>query len=117
DSSSPLRFFRMMSTVRIELQVKKKAIASAHTPGIRSLEFCALSDSFQPITDDSRRSPRRSALLAPVKAAHFLPQALARQGLFDPLFFAGFQIVGMFLDILDNVFLLNLALETAKGAF
>jgi hypothetical protein len=42
---------------------------------------------------------------------------LARERLFRSPFVAGFQIEGMFLDILDDVFLLDLTLEPAESAF
>src|ERR1039458_4247110 len=44
----------------------------------------------------------------------FFPAALARQGFLHALFLAGFQIKGVALDLLDNVFLLHLALEAAQ---
>ncbi len=50
-------------------------------------------------------------------AAHLFPQPLARQGLFDPLLFAGLKVERMFLYVFDNVFLLNLALEASECAF
>jgi hypothetical protein len=46
--------------------------------------------------------------------ASLLPAALARQRLFHALFFTGFQIKGVPLDLLDNVFLLHLALKTPQ---
>jgi hypothetical protein len=52
----------------------------------------------------------RSVLLFP----SFLPAALARQCFFHALFLAGFQIKGVTLDLLNNVFLLHLALEAAQ---
>jgi hypothetical protein len=50
-------------------------------------------------------------------AAHFLPQSFARERLFDAFLFAGLEVERMFLGILNDVFLLNLAFETAKSAF
>ena len=59
--------------------------------------------------------PRRVGLF------RFAPQLLtipfARKRLLGPSLVAGFQIEGMLLDVLDDVFLLNLALETAESAF
>jgi len=49
-----------------------------------------------------------------------LPGSLAAtfsgQSLLEAFPFAGLQIKGMFLDILDDVFLLNLPFEPTKGA-
>ena len=50
-------------------------------------------------------------------AAHFFAKPLARQSLLDALLFARFHIERMFFDILDDVFLLNLALEASKSTF
>jgi len=46
--------------------------------------------------------------------ARFLAIPLACQRFFRPLLFAGFQIEGMALDFLDDVFLLHLAFEAAE---
>jgi len=45
------------------------------------------------------------------------PATLARQRFFHALLLAGLQIKGVSLDLLDNVFLLHLALEPAQGIF
>jgi hypothetical protein len=50
-------------------------------------------------------------------AAHFFPQPFSSQGLFDPLFFTRLQIEGMLFYVLNDIFLLNLALETPESAF
>jgi hypothetical protein len=50
-------------------------------------------------------------------AAHFFPQPFARERLLDSLLFARLEIERMFLHIFNDVFLLNLAFETAKSAF
>ena len=47
--------------------------------------------------------------------ACLLPAALASQRLLDTLFLAGLQVEGMTLDLLNDVFLLHLALETAES--
>jgi len=47
----------------------------------------------------------------------FLPATLARQCLLNALLFAGLQIIGVALDLLDDVFLLHLPLKTAQGIF
>jgi hypothetical protein len=47
--------------------------------------------------------------------ANLLPVALASERLFHALLFARLQIKGVALDLLDNVFGLNLALEPAQG--
>ena len=44
-------------------------------------------------------------------ATQFFPKTLARQGLFDPFLFARFQVERMLLGILDDIFLLDFALE------
>src|SRR5215472_10272579 len=57
------------------------------------------------------RGPRLSVLFF----ASFLSAAFARQGLLDTLFLAGLQVKGVALYLLNNVFLLHLALEPAQG--
>jgi hypothetical protein len=47
--------------------------------------------------------------------ARFLTSSLARKSSFHALFLAGLQVEGVALDLLDNVFLLHLALETAQS--
>ncbi|SRR6266566_25672 len=46
-----------------------------------------------------------------------LAQSLPRKRFFRPALLAGFHIEAMFLDFLDDVFLLHLALETPQGIF
>jgi hypothetical protein len=46
-----------------------------------------------------------------------LPIPFAGEGLFGPALVTGFQIEGVLLDVLDDVFLLNLPLEPAESAF
>ena len=50
-------------------------------------------------------------------AALLLPRPLARERLFGAAPIARFQVERMLLDILDDIFLLNLPLEAAKRAF
>jgi hypothetical protein len=50
-------------------------------------------------------------------APKFLAIALARERLLGPSFVTRFQIEGMLLDILDDVFLLDFPLEPAESAF
>jgi hypothetical protein len=50
-------------------------------------------------------------------AAHLFPQPFARQRLLDTFLFARLEVERMFLNILNYVFLLNLAFEAPKGAF
>jgi hypothetical protein len=50
-------------------------------------------------------------------AAHFFPQPFARQRLLDTFLFTRLKVERVFLYIFNNVFLLNLALETPKSAF
>ena len=47
----------------------------------------------------------------------FLAAAFTRQSFLGAPFFAGLQVEGVPLDLLDDVFLLYLALKTPKGVF
>jgi hypothetical protein len=47
--------------------------------------------------------------------SRFFTRTLASQRSFHTLFLAGLQVKGVTLDLLDDVFLLHLALETAKS--
>ena len=47
----------------------------------------------------------------------FFPAAFTRQRFLDTLLFARLQVKGVTLDLLDDVFLLHFALETAQGIF
>ena len=47
----------------------------------------------------------------------FFAAALAGQCCLGPLFFPGLQIVAVFLDFLDDVFLLHFSLKTAQRVF
>jgi hypothetical protein len=49
--------------------------------------------------------------------ARFLAGAFAGQCRFHAFLFAGLQVKGVALDLLDNVFLLHLALETPQSVF
>src|ERR1700688_3748433 len=62
-----------------------------------------------PSGDTKRRLVRFAPLL--------LAQSLPRKGFFGPALLAGFHVEAMFLDFLNDVFLLHLALETAQGIF
>ena len=46
--------------------------------------------------------------------ASFFPAALARQRFFHALLFAGLEVKGVPLNLLDDVFLLHFALETTQ---
>src|SRR5512144_3234305 len=59
------------------------------------------------------REPVGPALVA--LAAQLLAAAFAGQGLLGPALVAGLQVEAVLLDVLDDVFLLNLALEAAEG--
>ena len=50
-------------------------------------------------------------------AALFLPRALAGECLLGAAFVAGLQVEGVFLDVLDDVLLLELAFEPPEGTF
>ena len=49
-------------------------------------------------------------------SSYLLAFEFPRQFTLEPLLFAGFQEEGVFLHVLDNAFLLDLSLETAKRA-
>ena len=49
--------------------------------------------------------------------AILLPVSFAGQRLLGPELLARFQVEGVSLDLLDDVLLLDLSLETAKGVF
>jgi hypothetical protein len=49
--------------------------------------------------------------------SHFFAQPLTSQSLFNPLLFARLQIEGMFFDVFDDIFLLDLALKAPERAF
>ena len=49
--------------------------------------------------------------------ANLLAGTLSRQSLFHPALLARFQVVGVTLHVLDDVFRLNLALEPTQGVF
>jgi hypothetical protein len=46
-----------------------------------------------------------------------LAAPLASQGLFHSAFLSGFKVKRVFLDLFDDVFLLDLSFETAKSVF
>jgi hypothetical protein len=58
--------------------------------------------------------PRLTAAGLVLTLSCLLPAAFASQSFLDSPFLSGFQIEGVFLNLLDNVFLLHLALETSK---
>ena len=59
--------------------------------------------------------PGALALALILLFARFLTGSLASESRLDAFFFAGLQVEGVALDLLDNVFLLHLALETAQS--
>jgi hypothetical protein len=61
--------------------------------------------------------PRLAAALLLGFASKLLAITLSRQRLFRPAFVARLQVEGVLLDVLDDVFLLNLALEAAECTF
>ena len=74
--------------------------------------------SFLQKTGLSGRTARSDVLLTLVLLpARLLAIAFARQSLLRPAFLAGFQIIGMPLDFLDDIFLLDLPFEPAQGVF
>jgi hypothetical protein len=65
-----------------------------------------------------RKAPRWGAFrLFGVFLTVLFAVALASKSLFHPLLFAGLQVVGVLLDLLDDVFLLDFALKAAQCAF
>lgn len=62
-------------------------------------------------------SPVDVGLLLVLLPARLLAIAFARQSLFHPAFLAGFQMIGMPLDFLNDIFLLDLPFEPAQGVF
>jgi hypothetical protein len=63
----------------------------------------------------SRAAPGRSGPFLPLILflTRFLSRALASESSLNTLFLARLQVKGVALNLLDNVFLLHLALETA----
>src|SRR5437899_1945114 len=59
---------------------------------------------------------RRLRVAIPGLSSHLLAFELLSQLTFDAFLFSGLHVVGVFLDFLDNAFLLNLSLEAPKGA-
>jgi hypothetical protein len=69
-----------------------------------------------PVLELHRSPPRpRSALLQ--FASELLPIPLACERLLCPALVSRLQVEGVFLDVLDDVFLLHLPLEASEGAF
>jgi|SRR5208282_1969121 hypothetical protein len=72
--------------------------------------------------DLSRAAPGRSGpflrlilVLLVLLFTRFLASSFASESGFDTLFLAGLQVKGVALNLLDNVFLLHLALETSQS--
>jgi len=61
----------------------------------------------------SRPGKERPLVALVLFFARFLASSLASKSSLDTLFLAGLQVEGVALDLLDNVFLLHLALEAA----
>jgi hypothetical protein len=64
-------------------------------------------------TDLRRAGPEGPFIALILFFACLFSRALASQRSFHTLFFAGLQVEGVTLDLLDDVFLLHLALEAA----
>ena len=69
-----------------------------------------------PVLELHRSAPRSRSVLLQF-ASEFLPIPLARERLLGPALVSRLQIEGVFLDVLDDVFLLHLPLEASEGAF
>jgi hypothetical protein len=63
--------------------------------------------------EQSRPGKERPCAALVLFFSRFLTRALASQRCLHTLFLAGLQVKGVALDLLDDVFLLHLALETA----
>jgi hypothetical protein len=63
--------------------------------------------------EQSRPGKERPSVALVLFFACFLTSSLASERSLDALFLAGLQVEGVALDLLDNVFLLHLALEAA----
>src|SRR3989442_3502411 len=59
---------------------------------------------------------RRLRVAVPGLSSHLLAFELLSQLTFDAFLFSGLHVEGVFLDFLDDAFLLNLSLEAPKGA-
>jgi hypothetical protein len=88
----------------------KSAPQSTH---LRDLSWKSIGRHLYSSSTAVRPDRKRSLQLAP----ELFPVPLPRKGLLGPSLVPWFQIERMLLDVLDDVFLLNLALEAAEGAF
>ena len=59
---------------------------------------------------------RRLRVAVPGLSSHLLAFELLSQLTFEAFLFSGLHVVGVFLDFLDNAFLLNLSFKAPKGA-
>jgi len=67
--------------------------------------------------EQSRSGTERPFIALILFFACLLSGALSSQRSLYTLFFAGLQVKGVALNLLDNVFLLHLAFEAAQGVF
>ena len=65
--------------------------------------------------EQSRPGKERPLAALVLFFARFFASSLASKSRLNTLFLAGLQVEGVALDLLDNVFLLHLALETAQS--
>jgi hypothetical protein len=70
-----------------------------------------------PLTNNEGRSESNGPRFLFRLFTSLLPAALARQSFFHTLLLAGFQIKGVPLDLLDNIFLLHLTLKAPECVF
>src|SRR6266571_9347846 len=96
----------------LEVLVGEKLLLSRRPDELRG----AVHAPEDPVLELHRSLPRRGVGLFRF-APELLPIPFARERLLGPSLVARFQIEGVLLDILDDVFLLNLPLETAESAF
>src|SRR4029077_832938 len=118
-TAGPFAFARLAALgLVLEILIGEKLLFSRRPDELRAAVH-ALKDS---VLELHRSLPRRGRSYIPRAklldfATELLAIAFSRQSLFRSAFVTGFQIEGMLLDVLDDVFLLDLPLEPAKGAF
>src|SRR5206468_12777998 len=97
----------------LEVLVGEELLLSSRPDELRS----AIHARKNPVLELHRSLPRRGSVGLFRFASELLAIPLASERLLCPSLVARFQIEGMLLDILDDVFLLNLPLEPAESAF
>jgi len=118
--SLPLRFARLAALGFIfEILVVEEVLLSRRKNELRPA-IRAFDDSILKLWHHHRsRGPTQAAFLSNLfhLATTFFPVSLTSQSLLDSLLFTRLQVKRVPFDLFDYVFLLNLALEPAKGVF